>query len=183
MKSLFCFLLILISVSVHAAPAVAPKASPNPASAPVSQETLVDRERRRLEELFIWKMSEELKLPLEKEKPFAEAMRSLNREKAKANFEVTKSLDAITKAQALADPAKSRLAVEKAVKTYEKAVRSYGQLPIREVTKMRALLGADRLGRYLTAKAQMAEKLLALSAREDLATERSAPGPTATPKP
>lgn len=170
-----------MSVSAHAAPAAAPSTSPTP----VSQETLVERERRRLEELFIWKMSEELKLPLEKEKPFADAMRALNREKAKANLEVNRALDAITKAQALADPAKSRIAVEKAVKTYEKAVRSYGQLPIREVAKMRTLLGAERLGRYLTAKAQMAEKLLALSAREDVVNERPAPtsGPSASPKP
>lgn len=147
----------------------------------MSQETLVDRERRRLEELFIWKMSEELKLPLEKEKPFADTMRSLNREKAKASLEVTKSLEALNRAQALSDPTKSRAAVEKAVKAYEKAVRAYGQLPIREVARMRGLLGSERLGRYLVAKAQMAEKLMALSTRE--AGESEAVAPSATPKP
>ena len=148
---------------------------------PTLAESPVDRERRRLEELFIWKMSEELKLPLEKEKSFAEAMRALNRDKAKANLEIAKSLDAISKAQQLADPAKSRIAVEKAVKTYEKAVRNYGQLPLRETARMRGLLGAERLGRYLTAKAQMAEKLLALSAREDVAVERLDPTPSPSP--
>ena len=132
---------------------------------PVSQEVLVAREKRRLEELFIWKMSEELKLPVETETSFAEAIRSLNREKAKANLDVAEALIAIDKAQN-GDRAKSKVATAKAVSRYEKAWRAYGALPIREVARMRTILGNERLGRYLVAKSQMAEKLKALSAHE-----------------
>lgn len=138
----------------------------------VSQEVLVERERRRLEELFISKMSEELKLPVEKEAPFAEAIRSLNREKAKTNLEIERALEALSSAQNL-DRKKARLATDKAVKRYEKAWRAYGQLPIREVSRLRSILGLEGVGRYLLAKAQMTEKLKALSARE--ANETTAP--------
>ena len=148
--------------------------------ADVSQEVLVAREKRRLEELFIWKMSEELKLPVETETSFAEAIRSLNREKAKANLDVAEALIAIDKAQN-GDRLKSKVDIAKAVSRYEKAWRAYGALPIREVARMRTILGNERLGRYLVAKSMMAEKLKALSAREALEAEPS-PAPDAKSK-
>jgi hypothetical protein len=134
-----------------------------PAKSP--QDILVDRERRRLEELFIWKISEELKLPVEMETTFAEAIRGLNREKARANADVAKALEELSQAQN-ANQSKARAETERAVRNYEKAWRAYGALPLREVSRMRAILGSERLGRYLIAKSQMAEKLKALSTRE-----------------
>lgn len=130
-----------------------------------TQDALVASERLRLEELFISKMSEELKLPSKMESSFAEAIRALNREKTKANLEVANSLVAIDQAQNGHRSAVKR-ATEKAVKRYEKAWRAYGQLPIREVARLRSILGSERLGRYLVAKSQMADKLKALSTRE-----------------
>lgn len=146
------------------------------------QEVLVDKERRRLEELFIWKMSEELKLPVEQETQFANLMRSLNREKSKTNLAVASALDEISRAQAVSDPTKSRAAIEKAVKNYEKAWLAYGRIPLNEVRRMRQLLGPERLGKYLIAKSVMAEKMMALSVRE--ASEATATPPSSpTPKP
>jgi hypothetical protein len=152
-----------------------PTPTPNP------QEILVDRERRRLEELFIWKISEELKLPVEMETSFAEAIRSLNREKAKANSDVARALDELNRAQSV-NQSKTRTETERAVRKYEQAWKTYGALPLREVSRMRAILGSERLGKYLIAKSQMAEKLKALSARE--ASEQDVPedaSPSATP--
>lgn len=134
-------------------------------SKPGEQEVLVDRERRRLEELFIWKISEELKLPVDVEAPFAEASRALNREKARANLDLAKSLEALNQAQN-ANKSRVRIETNLALRRYEKALKTYGALPLREVSRMRAILGTERLGRYLIVKSQMAEKLLALSARE-----------------
>lgn len=136
-----------------------------PTPTPSAQDILVDRERRRLEELFIWKISEELKLPVEMETSFAEAIRSLNREKSRANADVAKALEMLNQAQN-ANQSKARAETERAVRRYEQAWKVYGALPLREVSRMRAILGSERLGRYLVAKAQMAEKLKALSARE-----------------
>ena len=134
---------------------------------PSASDILVDREKKRLEELFICKMTEELKLPVEKEASFSEAVRSLNREKSKANSELASALEDIGLAQSV-DKTKVRAATEKAVKRYEKAWRAYGDLPLREVQRLKKILGPELLGQYLLAKAQMAEKLKALSASEAL---------------
>jgi hypothetical protein len=128
------------------------------------QEKLIERERRRLEELLIWKMSEELKLSVEIEIPFAEAMRALNREKAKANVEVAEALSALGKA-------KTRGETDVALKKYEKAWKDYGELPLREVSRIRAIVGPEKLSRYLVAKSQMAEKLKALSSAAEEPTK------------
>lgn len=135
------------------------------ADAAVSQDVLVAREKRRLEELFIRKLSQELNLPVETEKSFGDAIRGLNRDKARANGDLSEALLAIEKAQE-GDRAISKVAVVKAIGQYEKALRVYGQLPIREVARMRKILGPEKLGRYLVAKAEMTEKLKALSVRE-----------------
>ena len=171
------------SAASKSSPAVkAPeKLAEKPADATVSQEVLVQREKRRLEELFIWKLSEELKLPVETEKAFAETIRSLNREKTRASLAVNEALTAIEKSQE-GDRAISKAIVAKAVARYEKAWRAYGALPLREVSRMRAILGPERLGHYLVAKSQMTEKLKALAAREALESEAATPTPSAKVK-
>jgi hypothetical protein len=122
----------------------------------LTTEQMVDRERKRLEEVFIWKMSEELRLSVEIETTFAEAIRALNREKYSANSEVSMALVALEKS-------KSPKERDQALKRYERAWRTYGELPIREVSRMRPILGVEKLGQYLVAKSQMAERLKALS--------------------
>jgi len=122
----------------------------------MTTEQMVDRERKRLEEVFIWKMSEELRLSVEIETTFAEAIRALNREKHSANSEVSMALVALEKS-------KSPKERDQALKRYERAWRSYGELPIREVSRMKPILGVEKLGQYLVAKSQMAERLKALS--------------------
>lgn len=168
MRLLFTALLILSAVSPRSAWAEDP----------------VERERRRLEELFIWKMSEELKLPVEIEASFTEAMRLLNREKAKANTELAAALAALEKAQSTKRPA-VKTETNKALKRYERAVKTYGELPLREMARLRRILGSERLGRYLIAKSQMAEKLKSMSARDagrEAGRESSGEAPTSDTK-
>jgi hypothetical protein len=126
------------------------------ASESLTADKLVERERRRLEELFIWKMSEELKLAVEIETPFAEAIRALNREKAKVNQDLSKALQEIENSKTV----KQR---EVALQNYEMAWRRYGDLPIKEMVRMRPILGSEKLGQYLVVKSLMAEKLKSLS--------------------
>lgn len=136
---------------------LAPNVQASAVEPTMTTEQLVDRERRRLEEVFIWKMSEELRLSVEIETTFAEAIRALNREKHSANSEVSQSLAALGKSKSPKDR-------DQALKRYERAWRSYGELPLREVSRMRPILGPEKLGQYLVAKSQMAERLKALSA-------------------
>ncbi len=101
-------------------------------------------------------MSEELKLAVEIETPFAEAIRALNREKAKVNQDLSKALQEIENSKTV----KQR---EVALQNYEMAWRRYGDLPIKEMVRMRPILGSEKLGQYLVVKSLMAEKLKSLS--------------------
>lgn len=133
-----------------------------PAMVEAAASDRVERERKRLEELFIWKMSEELKLSVDTEVAFAEALRSLNREKSVALNELNAALLALGDATQVAKGASSPRIV-KAMDRYEKAVRRYGEFPFREVARLKPILGAEVTARYLFAKSQVTEKLLAIS--------------------
>lgn len=128
----------------------------------------VERERKRLEELFIWKMSEELKLSVDTEISFTEALRALNREKAAARLELNDALFSLNqvsgslrgKESGLTRPAKSSV---DAIRLYEKAMRRYGEIPVREVARLKPILGPEGLARYLVAKSRVTDKLLSIS--------------------
>lgn len=130
----------------------------------------VERERKRLEELFIWKMSEELKLSVDTEVAFAEALRSLNREKSVALNELNEALVALGEATRR-EKAAGEASLSLAMNRYEKAVRRYGEVPVREVARLKPILGAEVLARYLFAKSQVTEKLLAISTSGATASE------------
>lgn len=146
-----------VAKTAKAAPATAPAAtSLDPEAA------LVAKEKNRLEEAFIMKMVEELKLGAEMQKNFAGAIRTLNREKAKANTAIADALIDIDKAQN-GDRRNAKKETESAVKKYEVAWRNYGDLPIREISRLRKILGIEKLARYLVLKSQVTEKITALS--------------------
>lgn len=132
----------------------------------------VERERKRLEELFIWKMSEELKLSVDTEVAFAEALRSLNREKSVALNELNEALLALGEVGQRQRTIPSSHLTE-AMARYEKAVRRYGDVPVREVARLKPILGTEVTARYLFAKSQVTEKLLAISTSGAAAGEAS----------
>jgi hypothetical protein len=134
----------------------------------------VERERKRLEELFIWKMSEELKLSVDTEVAFAEALRGLNREKSVALNELNEALVTLGEATRR-EKAAGEARLSAAMNRYEKAVRRYGEVPVREVARLKPILGAEVLARYLFAKSQVTEKLLAISTSGSTSGETSSP--------
>ncbi|HRK07953.1 MAG TPA: hypothetical protein PLZ57_09320 [Pseudobdellovibrionaceae bacterium] len=142
----------------------------------------VDRERKRLEELFIWKMSEELKLSVDTEVTFAEALRGLNREKSVALTELNEALMALGEATRREKTA-GVASLSQAMSRYEKAVRRYGEVPVREVARLKPILGAEVLARYLFAKSQVTEKLLAISTSGATAPDHQVDSATGAAKP
>lgn len=124
-----------------------------------------DAGRGRLTELVIWKTSEELKLPAEVETKFGEKVRAFN-EKRKVNGErlerAIKKLDEATKAGA--KPAK---AIESALTEYRNTIKELHQIQTDELAQMRAILGAEKLARYLVVKNEITEKLKSFLSRPD----------------
>ncbi len=145
-------------------------------SIPSEQEVLVDRERRRLEELMIWKMSEELKLPILIEAQFTEVIRNLNVEKGRSNNDLATSLIELGQA-------KTDKEADLVLKRFEKAIRRSQQVPLNEFKRLKRLLGPQKLARYFVAKSQMVEKLKALSSAPiEPVAPSSDPNPEPTPK-
>jgi hypothetical protein len=142
----------------------------SPEHAPSSPE----QGRSRLLELFIWKTSEELKLPTDVENKFGDIVRHLN-EKRKANAErmekAIQRLDGLTQGPAEASPASPTGAqaptatkadpkiLDAALTEYKKALQEYQKLQTDELLQLKAILAPEKLARYLVVKNELTEKL------------------------
>ena len=133
--------------------------------AEAASDAVDSKERSRLEELFIWKASEELKLPPKEETKFNEIIHELNARRRAAGEELevaTKQLDEV----------KSKAEIEKALARHKAALKRIQALQLAELDQLKQLLGPEKLARYLVVKTSLLEKLKTLI---------SSPAPTPTP--
>lgn len=108
----------------------------------------------RLEELMLWKMSDELRLSPADEKAFGDAVRDLNRRKTSLTERLAADLDALKAAKD-----KERAP---ALTRYRKTLREAQDLPLEELDRMKKLLGEEKLVKYLDVKKDLADKVKAL---------------------
>lgn len=112
--------------------------------------------RARLEELFIWKAADELKLPLEQERRFSDAVRGANAKRRAAADRLDKSAKELGKAGAPADAALAE---------YRAALVEYARAPESEFDQLRKILGPAKLAQYLALKSGMSDRLKDLLSR------------------
>ncbi len=110
------------------------------------------KERSRLEEIFIWKASEELKLPPSDEAKFTEIIKSLNASRRQAGDEMDAAVKNLGEA-------KSKAEAEKALARHRAALKVVHGLQTAELDKLSPLLGPEKLARYLVVKTALLEKL------------------------
>lgn len=108
----------------------------------------------RLEELMLWKMSDELRLSPADEKAFGDIVRDLNRRKTSLTERLAADLDALKSAKD-----KERAP---ALTRYRKTLREAQDLPLEELDRMKKLLGEEKLVKYLDVKKDLADKVKAL---------------------
>ncbi|MES2962255.1 MAG: hypothetical protein V4760_00085 [Bdellovibrionota bacterium] len=125
------------------------------------------KERSRLEELFIWKASEELKLPPADDTKFTEIIQSLNVSRRAAGDEMDAAVKGLGEA-------KTKIEAEKALVRHRAALKQVQSVQTAELDKLKPLLGPEKLARYLVVKNALLEKLK---------TMLSAPAPAGSPKP
>lgn len=109
----------------------------------------------RLEELMLWKMSDELRLAPAEEKAFSEVVRDLNRKKA----ELSRKLESELSMLKLAKTAKERSA---SLTRYRKTLNETQGLSLEEFDRLKKLFGDEKLARYLDVKKDLADKVKAL---------------------
>lgn len=108
--------------------------------------------RNQLEELLIWKMSDELKLSATEEKKFTEIVQGLNLKKAGINHALQESVQKMEKASSL----KSK---NEELSRYRKALANYTRLNEEEFDKLKSLLGVERMVQYLYIKQDLTNRI------------------------
>ena len=119
-----------------------------------------ETKRNQLEELFIWKMSDELKLTSSEEKKFTDIVKTLNKKKADLNQALQASIEQMGKAPT----AKKK---EEELNRYRKNLQSFNHLSEDEIDQMKSLLGVERTIQYLQFKQDIANRIKATLANPD----------------
>lgn len=140
--SFFTVLLIpiLFCLPLHAQSAAAPTVKKN-----------------SVEDIFIWKVSDELKLSATEEKKFADIHRDLNKQK----MQLATQLQMLS-FQSKENPQLPQSQAAHIIKNYKKTLIAYNNLSLQELEKMKALLGDKKFLDYLAIKQDINLKLKSL---------------------
>jgi hypothetical protein len=134
------------------------------------------KERSRLEDLFIWKTSEELKLPANQEQEFSDILHKLGERRRTAS----EKMDVAMKVMAAA---KSKAESEKALTQYRLALKEFHAIQFSEIDELKKLLGVEKLSRYLVVKSELTDRLKTmLSQPQPASMPSAASGPLGNPK-
>ncbi|WP_413613149.1 hypothetical protein [Bdellovibrio sp. HCB-110] len=126
--------------------------------------------RNQLEELLIWKMSDELKLTPVEEKKFTDIVQGLNKKKSELNQSLQTSIELMNKAAT----AKSK---DEELGRYRKTLQNYARLSEEEFDKLKPLLGAERMVQYLHIKQDLTNRIKTMLANPETQKGQKAPLP------
>lgn len=114
----------------------------------------LETKKTYIEDIFIWRMSDELNLSASDEKKFTEIHKDLNKKKSDLNKEIQE----IT--QSLSNPNEAK------VKHLRKVIQSYNQISIEEFDSMKKLLGIKKFAEYLQVKLELTSRVKSLLSGE-----------------
>lgn len=123
----------------------------------VASATEADVKKTHLEDIFIWKMSDELKLSAKEEKKFTEIQKNLNRKKSELNRQIQESSQELAP---LLTGSSAKLT--STLKKYRKLVVQYNQLSLTEFDSIKDLLGETKFAAYLQIKSEITNKVKSL---------------------
>jgi hypothetical protein len=151
LRHCFTFLLVFVGVSV-AVPLWA------------------QEKKNKIEELFIWKISDELKLSPKEEKSFSDLFTELSKKKSEITHEQDDLLNKL--AAAATDKERSHLLAE-----YRKQVLDANKIQLREFDELKKILGPERLGKYFHVKRDLTNKVKSLLTEKGEKKESDLPPP------
>ncbi len=108
----------------------------------------VEARKTRIEDIFIWKMSDELKLTAAEEKEFTDISRELNKKKLELNKKIQDLV------QSLNDKS-----TESNLREYKKLIQQYNQISITEFDKIKKIFGSKKFISYLKVKNELNTKM------------------------
>lgn len=104
--------------------------------------------KTHLEDIFIWKVSDELKLSAQEERQFTDINKQLNRKKSAINRKIQSSIQNLSES----DP-------ETALKKHKKLIQEYNNLSVSEFDSLKKLLGTKKFISYLKLKNELNSKV------------------------
>ena len=107
-----------------------------------------------LEDIFIWRMSDELKLSTHDERQFTDIQKNLNKKKS----EINKQIQEMT-LQIAAEGKNSAKQLNATLAKYRKLLTLYNQLSTNEFDAIKKLLGAKKFAQYLNIKSELNNKV------------------------
>lgn len=114
----------------------------------------------QLEVLFIWKMSDELKLNSAEEKVFTVIIKELNQKKNKLNQALQASLDKLVKSH-------SPKVKDQELVHYRKVLQDYSRVHEEEFDRLKPVLGSDRLVKYFVIKNDLTSRIKSMLLNPD----------------
>lgn len=122
--------------------------------------------KNSVEDIFIWKVSDELKLSATEEKKFADIHRDLNKQKMQFATQLQK-----LSFQSKENPQLPQSQASNIIKNYKKTLIAYNNLSVQELDQMKALLGDKKFLDYLAIKQDINLKLKSLVLGEESKTK------------
>lgn len=104
--------------------------------------------KTHLEDIFIWKMSDELKLSAKEEKEFTEVSKNLNHKKSELNRQIQEMTATLSESSSEAD-----------LRKYKKLLQDYNEVSIAEFDSIKKILGAKKFVSYLKIKSELTGKM------------------------
>jgi hypothetical protein len=137
-----------------------------------SFQAFAEDKKNQLEELFIWKTSDELKLSTSEEKKFTDIVKSLNKRKSDLSLSLHDSVDKIA-------AAKTTKEKDTELTKYRKDLGAYNKISEEEFDKLKTLLGSERLAQYLKLKQDLTGRIKTMLANPEnnKAPDKKLPAP------
>jgi hypothetical protein len=120
--------------------------------AEVATHDRTDKMRSRLEQLFIWRVSDRLRLKPQEETKFTTEYKKLCDERLKLSSEVDQQLGSIEKSRG------DRVALSKGLADYQALVKKQSLLQIKEIETMGKIFDPVKMAEYLLLKRDLTEK-------------------------
>lgn len=133
--------------------------------------------KNSVEDIFIWKVSDELKLSAAEEKKFADIHRELNKQKMQLSAQLQK-----LSFQSKENPQLPKSRATVIIQDYKKTLIAYNNLSLQELDKMKTLLGEIKFLDYLAIKQDINLRLKSLVLGNEKGEDLK-PKPTKLPPP
>ena len=156
LSSFFLVILLIISISLKS----------------LANDSATEARKTHLEDIFIWKMSDELKLSAKEEKEFTEILKKLNKEKSELNKKIQMMADDLTENTP-----------DATLKAYKKLIQDYNQCAIKEFEAVQKLLGNKKFVQYLKVKNELSNKMKSILIGEKVSTDKRETASKPLPKP